>query len=103
MKRNHLIIVSTFILFLIAIVWVIYKPTNSLLVTNNNVKVYKSLETALAKPPQKPMATLMTQERVEVIKNIDVKHYLIYKVRLLDGRIGFINEGEYILLKNTKK
>lgn len=72
------------------------------LIAKEVVPVYETLETAMSLPPKKKIAELQAQQEVKVLKCIDVKHYLVYKVRLSDGEIGFINEGEYILFRDGK-
>ncbi len=43
-------------------------------------------------------STLYKGQVVEVVETIDVKHYLIYKVRLPSGKLGYINDGTYKVL-----
>ncbi|MFC3285981.1 hypothetical protein [Litchfieldella rifensis] len=73
------------------------------LVANGIVPIYETSEDAMSSPPKGIIAELQAQQRVKVVKCIDVKHYLIYKVRLSDGRIGYVIEGEYVLLRNGEQ
>ncbi len=72
------------------------------LVARTDVAVYASATDAMGKPPVKPESSLAPAQRAEVVDCLDVKHYLIYKVRLADGRVGFVNVGEYSLERNGK-
>ena len=60
--------------------------------------------TLTMKSPAPPaIAQLSAGESVLVTKRVDVKHYLIYKVRLPDGRDGFVLDGEYTLMRDGKE
>lgn len=100
MMKNKLFLVTCFVglIFATLIIYSSYSE-NLVLVANGVVNVYESVDVAMAPLPQEPIAKLMPQNRAEVIKTVDVKHYLIYKVRLSDGRVGFVNDGDYILLQ----
>lgn len=74
-----------------------------LLIANSTVPVYDAPENALAPPPRTMIAELQAQQQVAVIKCSDVKHYQIYKIRLPDGRVGYINEGSYMLVRNGER
>jgi len=91
------------IILLSTAAWVFYfSEPNLLLVAQGPVLVYESVDDATATLPQKVIAELQLHQSVDVIQCIDVKHYQIYKVRLPDGRFGFVNEGRYVLLRNGK-
>ena len=100
---KHWLLIMGVILLFSTVMWIryFYKP-NLLLVAQDSVPVYESLDRAKAAPPQIIIARLQPYQSVEIIKCIDVKHYQIYKVRLPDGRLGFVNEGKYILIRNSK-
>lgn len=72
------------------------------LVANGVVPVYETPVKAMSDLPREKMNTLSSQQRVRVFKCIDVKHYQIYKIKCLDGNIGYVNEGDYVLLRNGK-
>ena len=67
------------------------------------VPVFHSEEDALKLPTEKAWIYLNESEEVEVETCIDVKHYLIFKALLPNGEKGYINNGEYILLKSGKR
>lgn len=79
--------------------WVVEmrEPTDLLLVAHEIVPIYESERDAVRSPASSTNRQLKPSERVQVIKCIDVKHYLIYKVRFSDGATGFINDGNYAL------
>ena len=72
------------------------------LVANGVVPVYETPEKAMSELPREKINTLSSQQRVRVLKCIDVKHYQIYKIRFLDGNLGYVNEGDYVLLRKGK-
>lgn len=100
MMKNKLFIVICFVclIFSTLIIYSFYSE-NLILVANGVVNVYESVDVAMAPLPQEPIAKLVPQNRAEVIKTVDVKHYLIYKVRLSDGLVGFVTDGYYIVLQ----
>jgi hypothetical protein len=57
----------------------------------------------MAWPGQKAIAKLSSGQSVPVAECVDVKHFLIYKVDLPDGRNGFVLDGHYSLMRNGKK
>jgi hypothetical protein len=86
-----------FILLVLAIVAFLSMRTPSLfLVTKGAVSVYAT-EAASKSRGLAPLRTLPASTRVEVMSCIDAKHYMLYQVRLSDGSIGFINDGNYDL------
>jgi len=84
---------------LILAFWVLQtqEPTDLLLVAHEIVPIYESESDAVHLSASSTHRKLKPSERVQVLKCIDVKHYLIYKVRLSDGATGFINDGNYAL------
>jgi hypothetical protein len=78
------------------------KPQDLYLVAKNMVTVYMSENEAMAPVPSMTVFKIAPSERVEVIECIDVKHYMIYKIRMPDGRQGFVNDGEYSLERFDK-
>jgi hypothetical protein len=65
--------------------------------------VYATEDDAMKSPRPPVLAQLSAGESVPVTKCVDVKHYLIYKVRLPDGRDGFVLDGEYSLMRDGKQ
>lgn len=100
MKMIGLTIVGLILTLVVSVFY--FSKTNLSLVAQEPVSIYESVDSALAPPPQKIITKLQPQKSVDVIRCIDVKHYLIYEVRLHDGQVGFVNEGKYILLRNGK-
>lgn len=80
-----------------------FKESNLFLVSYDIVPVYKTKAEAISSPPKNSFSKLLYNERVQVIKCVDVKHYQIYKVRLLNGEFGYVNEGKYVLLRDEKQ
>lgn len=52
-------------------------------------------------PKEKAWKYLAPQQKVQVLSCVDVKHYPIYEISL-DEEVGFVNEGNYVLLRNGK-
>lgn len=77
-------------------------PRGITLIAEGTVPVYATQEDAIKSPSPPTIAQLSAGERVPVTKCLDVKHYLIYKVRLPDGRDGYVLDGKYLLMKNGK-
>lgn len=77
-------------------------PADLYIVAQKNVPVYSFEKDAITLPSPKTGQKLVPYQRVQVIECIDVKHYLIYKIRMQNGKFGFINEGEYFLERNNK-
>lgn len=72
------------------------RPLDVFLVAREPVPIYES-EAASRKPSTSTRRNLRVDERAAVVECIDVKHYLVYKVRLSDGSVGYINDGKYSL------
>lgn len=72
------------------------------LVAEGFVPVYATVEDSLAILPVNSIMKLEPEQKVRVLKRIDVKHYQIYKISLSDGSVGYINEGKYELIRNKK-
>lgn len=71
------------------------------LMAKDIVPVFSSQEDAMTLPKERAWKNLEPQQKVQVLSCVDVKHYLIYKVSL-NGEVGFVNEGNYVLLRNGK-
>lgn len=70
------------------------------LVTKDLVLVYEAEVHATTWPHPAAMTELPAGRSVPVTRCIDVKHYLIYEIRLPDGRQGFVLDGNYELIRN---
>lgn len=64
------------------------------------VPIYATQEDVMQSPPPKEIARLSAGESVELEACINVKHYLIYKVQLSDGRNGFVLDGDYVIAQD---
>ena len=86
----------------VAVLFYLYPMKPLMLVTEGAVPVFETKSDAMASSEPKPIAVLSVQQSVEVVKCVDVKHYFIYKVRLPDGRTGYVNVGDYVLQRDSK-
>ncbi len=68
--------------------------------THGPVPVYKNIEDAMSGNRSLAFVVLPPSKQAIVVDSIDVKHYQIYKVKLSDGSVGYINDGDYKLRKN---
>ena len=59
-----------------------FKGDDLFLVSYDIVPVYKTKSEAISSPTKNSFSKLLYNERVQVLKSVDVKHYQIYKVRL---------------------
>ena len=73
------------------------------LLANGPVPIYRTQEDALSGNRSLAYGIISKGQQVQIVKCIDVKHYQIYKVKLPDGAIVYINDGDYSVLKNGKK
>jgi len=93
-------------MLVICIVIIFYKTVlqvpDRILLSNGIVPVYKSINHALAANQPPKLAELKANQRVRLLKCVDVKHYYIYKIELDDGTIGFINEGDFTILRGDQ-
>lgn len=71
------------------------------LMENDIVPVFSSQEDAMNLSKEMAWKSLEPQQKVQVLSCVDVKHYLIYEVSI-DGKEGFVNEGNYVLLRKDK-
>lgn len=81
----------------------VYTAKPLILVAQGKVPVFGTVEDSMKSPEPNPVMELISQQSVEVVSCVDVKHYLVYKVRSSDGTIGYVNNGDYILLRDGKK
>lgn len=79
-----------------------FQEKDLFLIANGVVPIYKTLPDAVSSPSKKPIIELQKNQQVQVIQCIDAKHYQIYKIHLPNGKIGYVNEGNYMLTKNKK-
>ena len=93
-----IILVGT-VLFLVYV----NSPRGMVLVTEGIVPVYATEQDAMTSPPPAVVTTLSNGQSVPVMKCVDVKSYFLHQVQLPDGRIGFVNEGKYTLMRNGKQ
>ena|ERR1044071_2512138 len=80
-----------------------WSPAKLMLVSKGNVPVYATQADAVKSPPPPAIARLPAGEGVPVIECVNATQYPIIKVRLRDGRNGFVNEGVYLLMRGGKQ
>lgn len=80
-----------------------FSDNNTVLHANGIVPIYKTPEDAMPSSHEGTISELYAQQQVEVEKFVDVKHYQIYRVRLPGGIVGYVNEGDYVLLRNDNE
>jgi hypothetical protein len=73
------------------------EPDDIHLVTSDSVSVFATKQESISPSVASPLAVLEPDARVPVLDCIDEGAYSIYKVRLSDGRSGFVNDGDYRL------
>jgi hypothetical protein len=101
-NKNYALVVVTIVLSLLMSILGCSDEKMTLL-AQDPVPVYKSQEDALTGNRNMASGYVSKGEQVLVLKCIDVKHYQIYKVQLSNGVGGYVNEGDYLLLKAGKK
>jgi hypothetical protein len=99
-RSSIALIIIVGLTILLANVW---SRRGLVLVAKDDIPVYATQEDATKSPPPSPLARLASGQSVPVKKCVDVKHYFIYKVRLADGRDGFVLEGEYSLMRGDEE
>ena len=72
-------------------------PDDMRLVTSGAVSVFATKQQSTAPSFGNRLAVLEPDARVPVLDCIDEGGYSIYKIRLSDGRTGFVNDGDYRL------
>lgn len=104
-KKTMFIFIALVILFLVVVLMAyhVFSTKGLVLVAEETVYIYETQKKAMAWPSQKVIAKLSSGQSVPVAECVDVKHYLIYKVELPDGRNGFVLDGNYSLMRNGKK
>lgn len=105
MTRSRMLLTLSVILSIVSFIFLmslyLNRPTIYLM-TNGVVPVYASLEQASSSLSHESIINLKADQTVEIIQCIDVKHYQLYKIRLPNGQVGFVNEGRYVLMRNGK-
>jgi hypothetical protein len=77
------------------------QPNDVLLVTSDAVSVFTTKQESLAPSAGNRLAILEPDARVAVLDCLDEGGHSICKVGLSDGRVGFVNDGDYTL-SNSK-
>ena len=77
------------------------QPNDVVLVTRDAVSVFTTRQESLAPSVGNRLAILEPDARVAVLDCLDEGGYSIYKIRLSDGRTGFVKDGDYTL-SNSK-
>jgi hypothetical protein len=73
------------------------EPDDMALVTSDAVPVFATKQQAITPTLGNRLAVLEADARVPVLDCIDEGNYSIYRVRLSDGRTGFVSDGDYRL------
>lgn len=47
------------------------------------------------------IAVLDVGDRVDVLSCEDIKHYIVPKIRLADGRVGYVIQGQFEFIKTS--
>lgn len=94
---------AVLILWIVLSFFYMYSLRALTLLANGTVPVYATEDDALKTPSPTAIALLLAGQSVPVTKCLDVKHYLIYKVQLADGRDGFVLDGKYTLMRDGKQ
>jgi hypothetical protein len=71
------------------------------LVTSNAVPVFTTKQDSIAPSVGNRLAILKPDARVPVLDCLDAGSYSIYKIRLSDGQMGFVNGGDYTLTNSN--
>lgn len=100
MKYKRLLL-SAIAVLLGGLVLTFFQEKNLVLFAKDSVPIYATIEDATAGNGV-VISEMIAGQHVPLLECIDVKHYLIYKIRMPDGRIGFVNEGSYLLLRYDK-
>jgi hypothetical protein len=77
------------------------KPDDVLLVTSDAVSVFATKQQSIAPSLGDRLAVLEPNARVQVLDCLDEGGYSIYKIRLSDGRTGFVNDGDFTLTNSN--
>jgi hypothetical protein len=67
------------------------------LTAKESVPVFATVGESMASPAPHPISELEQNQRVPVLQCVDVKVYLVYEIRLPDGKVGYANFGNYDL------
>ncbi len=77
------------------------------LLLGNNVELLATTAVPIGAEPTidaasaQKLAILESGTRVDVLSCKDLKHYLVPEVRLPDGRVGYVLDGQFELTKKT--
>lgn len=99
----NIIIVAFLAIGIAFIFYLIFSTDGITLVAQNAVPVFATEKQAMTWPHPVPIAELSSGQTVPVTKCVDVKSYMIYKIRLPDGRDGFVLDGQYLVMRNGKR
>ena len=107
MALKKRILSSIFIIVLLIIVAAsafhyVFSADGMTLVAQDVVLVYATANQAKTWPHPAAIAKLYPGQSVPVTQCVDVKSYMIHQIRLPDGRVGFVLDGKYLLMRNGK-
>ena len=96
-------VIALLVIVIAFAVHLIFSTDRMTLVAQNIVPVYATEKQAMTWPHPEPIAELSSGQSVPLTKCVDVKSDMVYKVRLPDGRDGFVLDGEYIIMRDGKR
>jgi hypothetical protein len=95
--KKKAIVVTVLTLFLFWVYFFIGEKIT--LVALEPIIVVRDLSNALSGKPENAIATVSVGEHLRVISCADTKSYIIPKVRLADGRVGYIHSDKFNLIR----
>ena len=102
MNKKILVAIGAVAIVIVVALIFLYRVPSLMLVAEGEVSVYVTKNDAMESLSPSPIAVLSERQSIKVTRCVDVKHYFIYKVRLADGRIGFVNAGKYSIQRDGK-
>jgi hypothetical protein len=99
MLRTKSALIGTLIVTAATVAAVIYlsRRESVFLTAKEPVPVFATVGESMASAAPHPISELEQNQRVPVLQCVDVKVYLVYKIRLPDGKVGYVNYGKYDL------
>lgn len=78
----------------VAVVIYLNRRESVFLTAKESVPVFATVGESMSSSAPHPITALEQNQRVPVLQCVDVKVYLVYKIRLPDGKVGFVNSGK---------
>lgn len=102
-RSDHQIMKKKAIIFTILtsfLFWIyIFIGEKITLVTLEPIIVVRDLNSSLSGKPENVIATVPVGGHLRVTGCVDTKSYIIPKVRLTDGQIGYVHSGQFNLIR----